>query len=77
MRRVRRADQQGMRRVRRPARQVGGAEIRRVELGAGDLGHAVDAAGAGGGRIPAAAVPAASRARETSARTGASATGQA
>ncbi len=53
MRRVRRPDQHGVRGLRRPARKIGGAKIGRVELGAGDLGDAVDAAGAGGGRIPA------------------------
>ena len=39
--------------VRRPAREIGGAEIRCVELGSGDLGDAVDAPGTGGRRIPA------------------------
>ena len=49
---VRRADEHRVRRLRRPARQIGGTKIGRVELGAGDLGDAVDAADAGGGRIP-------------------------
>jgi hypothetical protein len=47
------ADEHGVRGLRRPAREIGGAKIRRIELGAGDLGDAVDATGAGGGRVPA------------------------
>ena len=39
---VGRADEHGVRGLRRPAREIGGAEIGRVELGAGDLGDAVD-----------------------------------
>ena len=53
MRRVRGANEHGVRGFRRPARQIGGAKIGRVELGSGDLGDAVDAADAGGGRVPA------------------------
>ena len=49
---VRRADQQGMRCLRRPSGKIGGAEIRSVKLGPGDLGDAVNAADAGRGRIP-------------------------
>ena len=52
MGRVRRADENGVRGFRRPARHVGGAEIGRVELGTRDLGDAVDAADAGRGRVP-------------------------
>ena len=59
---IRRADEHGVRGLGRPAREIGGAKIGGVELGAGDLGDAVDAAGAVGGRIPASVVPAASRA---------------
>ena len=53
VRRVRRADEHGVRGLRRPAREIGGAEIGGVEFGAGDLGDAVDAAGTGGRRVPA------------------------
>ena len=49
---VRGPDEHGVRGVLRPARQIGGAKIGRVELGSGDLGDAVDAAGAGGCRVP-------------------------
>ena len=44
-------DEHGVRGVRRPARQIGGAEIGRVQLGSGDLGDAVDTTAAGGGRV--------------------------
>ena len=44
-------DQQGVRRLRRPAGQIGGAKIRGVELRSRDLGDAVDAAGPGRGGI--------------------------
>jgi hypothetical protein len=40
-----------MRGLRRPAGQIGGAEIRGVELRSGNLGDAIDATGPGGGRI--------------------------
>src|SRR5207248_2518451 len=52
---VGRADENAVRGVGRPARHVGGPEIRRIELGAGNLGNAIDAAPPGGSRIPAAA----------------------
>jgi hypothetical protein len=41
-----------MRRGGRPARQVSGAKIGSVELGAGNLGDAVDTTGAANGWIP-------------------------
>ena len=41
-----------MRRIRRPTGKIGGAKIRGVKLGAGDLGRAVNAARARRGRIP-------------------------
>ena len=43
VRRVGRADEERVGSVDRPALDVGGAEIRGVNLGAGDLGDAVDA----------------------------------
>ena len=46
------ADEHCVRRLRGPAREIGGTEIRGIELGAGNLGNAVDAAGAGYGRTP-------------------------
>ena len=52
MRRIRCTKKDGVRRFRRPARHVRGAKIGCVELGPGDLGHAVDAADAGRGRTP-------------------------
>jgi hypothetical protein len=54
MRRVGRADQQGVRRIRRPAGKVRCAKIGGVEFRAGHLSRAVDAPAAGRGRrIPA------------------------
>ncbi len=67
MRGVRGPNENGVRRIRRPAREIGGPEIGRVELGAGDLDDAVNAADAGGGRVPLSAVRATSRARRISA----------
>ena len=52
MGRVRHPKQHGVRRFRRPTRQVRGAKIGRVELGPRDLGDAVDAADACRGRVP-------------------------
>ena len=52
MRCVRRPDQHGVRRGRRPSRHVDGAEVRRVELRAGNLGNAINAAAAGSSGIP-------------------------
>ena len=52
MRGVRGQDEHGVRGVLRPARQIGGAKIGRVELGPGDLGDAVDATDTGGCRVP-------------------------
>ena len=53
MGRVRCPKHHGVRRFRRPAREIGGAKIGRIELGARDFGDAVDAAHSGRGRIPA------------------------
>ena len=54
MRRIRRADEQCVRRIHRPAGKVCRAKIGSVELGPGDFGRAIDASTAGcGGRIPA------------------------
>ncbi len=50
--RVRRPDEHGVRSIRRPAREIGGAKIGCVEFCAGDFGDTVDAAGAVRGRIP-------------------------
>ena len=45
------ADEHRVQGLRRPAGQIGGAEIRGVELRSGNLGDAIDATGPGGGRI--------------------------
>ena len=55
-------DKHGVGRLRGPARKVSGTEIGCVQLGPCDLGNTVNATGAGGGRVPASVVRAASRA---------------
>jgi hypothetical protein len=53
MRGVRGPDEQGVRGIGRPAGEIGGTKIGRVQLGPGDLHDAVNAAGTSGGWIPA------------------------
>ncbi|HEY8872860.1 MAG TPA: hypothetical protein VIM52_07510, partial [Stellaceae bacterium] len=48
-----RANEDGVRGGRRPAREIRGPEIRRIDFGPGDLDDTVDATGAAGGRVPA------------------------
>src|SRR5262249_34739519 len=53
VRRVRCANEHGMRCFRGPVGEIGCTKIRGVQLGSRNLGHAVDATDPGGGGIPA------------------------